>query len=142
MAGFLDAVCGEHGRLSRQARALATDWLDRFADLAVKLALIHAARRCRMRDFRHGGPPRRRTRSGEMRAMIGSALRKSLRHADLRQRLNAIVALLRDPEAAIAALARRLQRGFTRRGAPRPQWRDDVITTRVVREDARGVDTS
>ncbi len=115
MDAFLAFVCGAHAPLSRQARAIAEDWLDRMSAFALKLIVIRAAKRRPAPRVTHRRASRARMRGGDMRAIIGSRLRRRLRSRDLRHRIDAIAALLRDPETAIAALLRRLARGLTRR---------------------------
>lgn len=61
---------------------------------------------------RHG-PPRKR-RSGSVRRVVGSDLRRALTGRGIAGRFAALLRVLRDPEPFIVKLARRLARGFTR----------------------------
>jgi hypothetical protein len=50
-----------------------------------------------------------------MRMAIGCALRRTLRGKDLPAQIAALLALVREPQAALAALRRRFTRGLRRR---------------------------
>jgi hypothetical protein len=97
--------------LSTQARRIAHQWLDRIEQLIVSLILIRAASRVRfIRAPRHSAQVRKET--ALPRAVLGSALRKSLRAKDLGARIEA---LSQNINTLVARLFKRLPRGLTRR---------------------------
>ena len=53
--------------------------------------------------------------SGALRIVLGAKLRRALRRRDPIAQLGALIDILRNPEAAIAGLAKRLARGMRRR---------------------------
>lgn len=96
-----------------QAETIAHQWLDRIERVLISIVLIRAAPRVRVTNTpRRRGPPR--TESQMLRAIVGSAMRRSLRSKDLHQR---IAALSQDPDALVERLLKRLPQGLTRRRA-------------------------
>jgi hypothetical protein len=101
--------------MSGEAKAIAHRWLDRIAHVVLSLAIARAAAQLRP-------APRRRAhelgdrRPGKRRAIVGSRLRRRLRHDDLRLR---IARLSQAIDTLAATIVRRLPRGLTRRSARR-----------------------
>lgn len=95
---------------SNQADAIAHQWLDIIEQLLTNIVIIRAALRVRTI-----APPtyslRRKTGAQLRRAVLGSALRRSLRARDLNQR---IAALSQDIDALVTRPLKRLSRGLTR----------------------------
>jgi len=123
-AAFLDAA-SRFAPLSEQATTIAHQWLDRIERVLVNIVIIRTAPFVRAvnRPRRAGRPL---TEDQIRRAVIGAAMRKSLRTRDLRRR---IAALSQDPGDLAARLLQRLPRGLTRRRPiitcpeMRPIWR-------------------
>ena len=108
---FLDAA-GAFAPISRQAQTIGHHWLDGIERVVVNIAMLRAAPHVRHCNKRRGISERRLKESALRRAIIGSAMRRSLRPKDLRQRIDA---LTRSMDALVARLLRRLPRGLTRR---------------------------
>jgi len=68
------------------------------------------------------------------RKILGARLRRLTRGKDLPAQIRALLTLLRDPEAEIARLARRLQRGMIRR-APLARHADAQKPTLLISAD-------
>jgi hypothetical protein len=124
---------------SAQATAIAHRWLDRIERLLVNIVLLRAAPHVRLNNTpKHS--PRRKTETQMRRAVIGSAMRRTLRSKDLNQR---IAALSQDVDALVARLLKRLPRGLTRRrphhARPEPHG---VARAIAYAEAALGPDTS
>lgn len=96
---------------SAQATAAAHQWLDRIERVLTNVVILRAAPL-----VRGACPPkhsaRRRIEAHRRRAIIGSALRRTLRAKDLHQR---IAALSQNVDRLVARLLKRLPRGLTRR---------------------------
>lgn len=102
---------------SRQARAIAHRWLNQIERVLTCVVAIRAAPHVRVTNApKHATRPR--TEHQLLRAVIGSAMRRSLRARDLRQR---ITALSQNVDALVARLLKRLPRGLTRRRPIRPR---------------------
>jgi hypothetical protein len=84
--------------------------------LTVRLIFLRACARlggsvpARIAGIHHG--PLRARQAGLFRIAIGVDLRRALRGRGLRAQIAALLRILRDPEAAIAALAKRLRTGL------------------------------
>ncbi len=116
-AAFLDGA-EAFAPLSRQARAIAHTWLDKVEHLVVSLVMVRAAKFVRPAVAnRHVAQHKRKT-AGLRRAIIGSRLRRALRHNDVRQR---IAALGQDIDTLAELIAHRAPRGLTRRRAIAPR---------------------
>ncbi len=102
--------CATHDERTRRRQ------LDHVAGVVGRLIFIHAAARCRQR-----APRARRYVGGRIppnyRAYIGGRVRRSMRAHGWRARLMAILAVMRDLETHVAALAQRLRHGLTRQCA-------------------------
>jgi hypothetical protein len=109
-AAFLEQTRG-FAPFSAQVTAMAHQWLDVIERLLVEIVLLRAAPRVRLNNTpKHS--PHRRIETHMRRAIIGSAMRRSLRSKDLNQR---IAALSQNVGALVARLLKRLPRGLTRR---------------------------
>lgn len=97
--------------LSAQATQIAHLWLDRIEQGLSCLIMLRAMPYVRRNNALHYAS-RRRTDTQMRRAIIGSAIRRSLRSKDLNQRIEA---LSQNVEALVARLLKRLPRGLTRR---------------------------
>jgi hypothetical protein len=88
--------------------------LDDMARFVSHLVVLHAAvllrpeRKCRPHHVRDRKPP------GLLRAGIGSRLKRALRARTLVDRFVAVITVMRDLDAHVAAMAKRLKRGLTR----------------------------
>jgi hypothetical protein len=108
---FLDAA-GALAPLSSEAQCIGHLWLDGVERIVLSIVMLRAAPRVRPCNKRRGVSERRLNEFALRRAIIGSALRRSLRPKDLRQRIEA---LTQSTDALVARLLRRLPRGLTRR---------------------------
>ena len=109
-AAFLNGASG-FAPLSKQATAIGHQWLGRIETVLVNIVLVRAATRVRtVSTLKHAA--HRRIETHMTRAVIGSAMRRSLRSRRLDQR---IAALSQNLEALVARLLRRRPRGLTRR---------------------------
>ena len=96
---------------SAQAESIAHRWLDGIERLLTAIVMLRAAPHVRpIRAPKHA--TRRRIETHNRRAIIGSAMRRSLRSKHLHQR---IAALRQNVGALVARLVKRLPRGLTRR---------------------------
>ena len=95
--------------LSKQAQAIAHQWLDRIERGIVAIVMLRAAPHVRWLGPRKGMPCRGAT--SLIRAVMGSAMRRALRAQDLRERIQR---LNQNIEAFVARLLKRLPRGLTR----------------------------
>jgi hypothetical protein len=96
---------------SDQAEAIAHQGLDKIERLLVSIVVLRAAPHVRGATApKHS--PRKRIETHLMRAIVGSAMRRSLRSKDLNQRISA---LSQNVDALVARLLERLPRGLTRR---------------------------
>jgi hypothetical protein len=98
--------------LSKQAQSLGHSWLDRIERIVMAIVMLRAVRHVRRIDPRKGVAEHRRKESALARAVVGSALRRSLRSKDLRER---IARLTQSVDTFVTCLLRRLPRGLTRR---------------------------
>jgi hypothetical protein len=119
---------------STQATAIAHRWLDRIERLLVSIVLLRVAPQVRPTGApKHSS--RRRTETHMLRAIIGSAMRRTLRSKDLNRR---IAALSQDVNVLVARLLKRLPRGLTRRrphrtrSEPRGNARADVYAAEAA----------
>ena len=110
-AAFLDAASG-FAPLSKQAQTIGHSWLDRIERVVMAIVMLRAVRHARRVIPRRGVDEHRRKERALSRAVVGSALRRSLRAKDLRERIRR---LTQDIDALVARLLRRLPRGLTRR---------------------------
>ena len=108
---FLDAA-GAFAPISRQTQTIGHHWLEGIERVVLNIAMLRAAPHVRHGNKRKGVSERRLKESALRRAIIGSAMRRSLRPKDLRQRIDA---LTQSMDALIGRLLRRLPRGLTRR---------------------------
>lgn len=109
------AVFGE-GPIARQFERDMRGTFDKAARALANLILIHASARFGPRVIaRVYAPPAKARRTPWKRAAIGSALRCALRGKNARDRIATLIAIARDPEAAVVALLKRLPKGLTRR---------------------------
>lgn len=130
---------------SQQATAIAHQWLNHIERILVSIVALRAAPHVRVTNTpKHHTRPR--TEQQLLRAVIGSAMRRSLRPKDLRQR---IAALSQNIDGLVARLLKRLPRGLTRRRPIRacPEMRGTAIRlvqARLIeaRLAARGPDSS
>src|SRR5690349_13712593 len=107
-AAFLDAA-GAFAPISAQAEKLGHHWLDRVE--RVVLAIIMLRARPRVRCIQNKSFAVHRLKQDALRrAVIGAAMRRSLRPRQLRQRVDA---LMQDIDALAAHLLKRLPRGLT-----------------------------
>lgn len=112
--------------------------LEPIRTMLAHLLFLHAAARVAPRPRTQSPIPNAPPRAGLLRALVGGGLRRALRGATI----GALLAIVGDPEAGIAKLARRLARGLTRRrrnfAAPLAvAWAGDAPALR-----AAGADTS
>lgn len=98
--------------LSKQAHTIGHQWLDRIERSVMAIVMLRAVRRVRRINPRKGVAEHRRKESALARAVVGSALRRSLRSKDLRERIERRTQSI---DALVARLLRRLPRGLTRR---------------------------
>src|SRR5690242_17026320 len=84
-AAFLAAASG-FAPLSKQAQAIGHSWLDRIERLVMAIVMLRAIPHVRRVTPRKGVAEHRRKDSALARAVVGSALRRSLRAKDLCQR--------------------------------------------------------
>ena len=110
-AVFLDAAAG-FAPLSKQAQTIGHSWLDRIERIVMAIVMLRAVRHVRRVIPRKGVAEHRRKESALTRAVIGSAMRRSLRSRDLRERIRR---LTEDVDTLVARLLRRRPRGLTRR---------------------------
>jgi hypothetical protein len=108
---FLDAA-GAFAPISGQAQTIGHHWLDGIERVVLDIAMLRAAPHVRHCNKRKGMSERRLKESALRRAIIGSAMRRSLRPMDLRRRIDALTQSI---GALVAGLLRRLPRGLTRR---------------------------
>jgi len=108
---FLDAA-GAFAPLSKQARIIGHNWLDRIERIVMAIVMLRAVRHVRRINPRKGVAAHRRNDNALARAVVGSALRRSLRSKDLRERIKR---LTQNIDALVTRLLRRLPRGLTRR---------------------------
>ena len=109
-ASFLNAATA-HTPITGQAAKVAHQWLARVEAVLISIVLVRAGARVRpVSTLKHSA--RRRIETHMARAIIGSAMRRSLRPRRLDQR---IAALSQNIEALVARIAKRLPRGLTRR---------------------------
>jgi hypothetical protein len=137
-ASFLNAASA-NAPLSKQATAIGHQWLDRIEALVANVILVRAAARLRpMQPPKHAA--HRRIGAHLKRAIIGSAMRQSLRPRRLDQR---IAALSQNIESLVARLLKRLPRGLTRRRPirTRPEMRR-AETARACNVETPPGDTS
>lgn len=131
-AAFLDAAAA-YNPLSRQAEALAHAWLDKFERLITNIIMLRAAERVRFRPPGRGRAQHPLKERAVRRAVLGVKLRRALRRHDAQERA---AALRQDIAPLIAALARRLPRGLTRRAPVRTAPRADETLARALLEAA------
>ena len=110
-AAFLEAA-GGFAPLSRQAQTIGHSWLDRIERVVMAIVMLRAVRHVRRVQPRKGVAAHRRKEAALARAIVGSALRRSLRSKDLRERISR---LTQGIERLVTSLLRRLPRGLTRR---------------------------
>jgi len=109
LAAFLEEA-GALAPLSRQAETIAHQWLDRVERVILSIVLLRAAPQVRyLRQPHFSAIPRKDT--ALRRAIVGGALRRSLRHKSLSCRIEA---LSQDLDRLVARLVKRLPRGLTR----------------------------
>ena len=138
-AAFLEAASA-YNPLSRQAEALAHAWLDTFERLITNIIMLKAAERVRFRPPGRGRAQHPLKERALRRAVMGVKLRRALRRHDARDRA---AALRQDIAPLIAALARRLPRGLTRRAPARALARTDpTLCVRVAASAAHVSDSS
>jgi hypothetical protein len=101
--------------------------------MVIHLALVRAGEIARLRwrklvFFRRGRDLHRRHL---LRSVVGSRLRRILRHGDIAQRIATLIAILRDLDTLAQPLAKRLRNKFTRLFAilMRPMSGDAVLGT-------------
>lgn len=111
-------------------------WLNHVSLAVAKLVFIHASQRI-VRP-RHRG----KRRPGQTRALIGSELRRALRRRDPAEHFFAILTVMRDLEAHVARLAKRLAYGLTRRNAKPPRREHHRIALPLRAFVCAGADTS
>jgi hypothetical protein len=138
LAGFVAAwwaALGEGAAFGRRRE------LDKMARTACAIVVFNACTRTRWAArrslHRHG----RLTRF-HRRAMIGARLRKSARGRDYPDRIRAILTLARDLERHIAAVSRRITRGFTRLRIIDPERGDTPPLALAPRSAIARADTS
>src|SRR4029079_4250225 len=86
-AAFLEAA-GGFAPLSRQAQTIGHSWLHRIARVVMAIVMLRAVRHVRRVQPRKGVAAHRRKEAALARAIVGSALRRSLRSKDLRERIS------------------------------------------------------
>lgn len=102
-------VCAAWFTRGGRARARDLNWLARGVASVVILNVRPTAKAMRPSRNRHG-----RVTKLHLRTITGSRLRGALKGRDWASRLVAIVAVMRDLDAHVAALARRLAHGLSR----------------------------
>jgi predicted NBD/HSP70 family sugar kinase len=112
---FLEATAA-YNPLSRQAEAAAHAWLDKFERLITNIIMLEAAERVRFLPPPSGPAQHRITTRAVRRAVLGKQVRRALRRRKAQARAEA---LRQDINPLIAAIARRLPRGLTRRAPVR-----------------------
>ncbi|MFZ2030534.1 MAG: hypothetical protein WAU68_09520 [Vitreimonas sp.] len=138
-ASFLDAA-GACAPLTKQARTIGHLWLDRIERVLLAIVMLRAVRYVRFIKSRRPFAVHRLKQSTLSRAVIGSALRRSLRPNDLRQRIEALAQSI---DALVARLLKRLPRGLTRRRPIRAVPEAGVVRfRRCVAQPALTSDTS
>jgi hypothetical protein len=110
-AAFLDAV-DAFAPLSKQVEEIGHLWLDRIERIILAIVMLRAAPRVRSIRPHRPFALHRLKQSALTRAVIGAAMRRSLRPKSLRQRIDA---LRQNIDALVARLLKRLPRGLTRR---------------------------
>jgi hypothetical protein len=108
---FLDEA-GGFAPISKQAETVGHRWLDSIERIILNIAMLRAAPHVGRCNRRKGMNERPLKEIALRRAVIGSALRRSLRPKDLRKRIDA---LTQSTHALVARLVRRLPRGLSRR---------------------------
>src|SRR5689334_17334415 len=88
-ASFLDAASA-FAPLTTQARTIGHRWLGRIERVLLAIVMLHAVRRVRSIKSHRPFAVHRLKQSGLSRAVIGSALRRSLRASDLHRRIEAL----------------------------------------------------
>lgn len=124
--------------------ARAGDWgwrprdLDPLARFVAHLVIIGAARRLDLDAFAMRRGRHRYGRAGReiQRTQAGARLRCALRGRDWRTRLMAILTVIRDLDAHVSALARRLRRGLTRLRVIAPKPTSAPALTYIARDIA------
>ena len=104
-AGAFAALCGA-------GEGADARLFDRASRNVARLVVLHALARLKLSPrcaHRHG-----RLKDASFRAIAGSALRRAMRGRDGAARLFAIFAVLREIDAHVARLMRRLRKGLTR----------------------------
>lgn len=112
IAAVLEGLHIDPRRL-RQRGGLGVDRLARFVGLLIytRAAELAAGRRIPLSLWRYGRDVRRRHM---VRSLLGSRVRRTLRHKDMRARIAKLIDALRSLEAHAQRLARRLRRRLTR----------------------------
>jgi hypothetical protein len=100
-------------RHAHQRGDISLDWITR---MVMQLAIIRAGELARLRRrrptfFKRGRDLRRRHL---LRSVIGSRLRRKLKHKDLATRIAILIAALRDLDSIARPLAQRMRRGLAR----------------------------
>ncbi len=111
-AAFLKAA-GALAPLSRQAQSIGHHWLDRIERIILAIIMLRAAPRVRRVKSHRPFAVHRLKQRALPRAVIGSAMRRSLRPNDLRRRIDALLGV--NISVLVARLLKRLPRGLTRR---------------------------
>src|SRR6185295_509109 len=88
-ASFLDAASA-FAPLTTQARTIGHRWLDRIERVLFAIVMLRAVRHVRCIKSRRPFAVHRLKQSALSRAVIGSAMRRTLRPKDLRQRIQAL----------------------------------------------------
>jgi hypothetical protein len=109
--GFLDAA-GAFAPISVEVEKIGHAWLDRIERVVLAIVMLRAAPRVRWIKARRPFALYRLKQRGMRRAVIGCALRRSLRPKSLRRRIEALTQSI---DCLVARLLKRLARGLTRR---------------------------
>jgi hypothetical protein len=138
-AAFLEQA-GALTPLSRQAEAAGHSWLDRIERVILNIVMLRATPSVRWLRPRPGFSAHRRKDTSLRRAVIGAAMRRSLRPKSLHARIKA---LSQNLDNLVARLVKRLPRGLTRRRSITTQReRSPELRCALSAALARAADTS
>lgn len=126
----------------------ARAWLAARTRETLTILVLRAIRRvpapARRRGYRRAAPPGAAMRLKEctLRAVVGRTLRHAVRGRSLAAKIEALRLLLRDAPRVIAAIERRLRRGFTKLRTLRPAPQRTLFTASFAPPPLSIADTS